>query len=74
MRAKLPGDNVLVNLVQDSKEKMNLCDSFAVKEELLVNYTDKGEQVMILDMSLSIERVTLLCQLRPILNMALFTL
>ena len=49
MRAKLQGDNFLVNIVQDGEVNVSLCDGFAVKEELLVNYTDKGEQVMILD-------------------------
>ena len=49
MRAKLQGNNVVVNIIQDGKVNVNLCDGFAVKEELLVNYTDKGEEMMILD-------------------------
>ena len=42
MRAKLQGDNVLVNLVQNEMI-MNLCDSFAM------NNTYKRKQVMILN-------------------------
>ena len=49
MSTKLQGDKVSVNLVHDGEVNVNLYDGFSVMEELLVNYTDKGEQVMILD-------------------------
>ena len=49
MRAKLQRENILVNLVQDSEVNVNLCDGNAIKEELLVNFTNKREHVMILD-------------------------
>ena len=36
---------------QSAKEmKVQLCDGFELDEEIMVNYTEKGKQVMILDL------------------------
>ena len=35
---------------QDAKEKnTHWCEGYAMNEEFLVNYTEKGKQIMILD-------------------------
>ena len=33
---------------------MNLCEEYTVKDEILVNYTEKGKQVMILDLGVPV--------------------
>ena len=48
--AKLQRDNVSFNLVQDVEVNMNFCDGYAIIDELLVIYANKGDQVVILDL------------------------
>ena len=37
--------------------KVNLCDGYEMDEEILVNYTEKGKQVMILDIGAPVSLV-----------------